>query len=116
MSDHFEKAIARFWSRVEKRGADECWLFQGASNGSGYGAIWMESRGEGSVNMARRIEVGNMIVRRGDEVWRITADRWPNGWSWNAYHGCGHLSGCRDDYPTAKAAMLAGAAWLNGGG
>lgn len=27
----------RFWSRVQKAGVDECWLWQGARTGSGYG-------------------------------------------------------------------------------
>lgn len=61
-----------------------------------------------------RVEVGNLIVRIGGTTYRVTADRWPNGWSWNAYaaDGIGHLFSRHDDYPTAKAAMLAGAAWL----
>jgi HNH endonuclease len=28
---------ARFWSRVDKRGKNDCWLFKGASTNAGYG-------------------------------------------------------------------------------
>lgn len=31
--------IARFWSRVDVRGPDDCWLWQGAKQGSGYGEM-----------------------------------------------------------------------------
>jgi hypothetical protein len=39
-----DKAIARFWSRVERRGANECWPFQTHINGSGYGTISLDGR------------------------------------------------------------------------
>ena len=35
----------RFWNKVEKRGADECWLWLGANDGK-YGQIWKEGRNE----------------------------------------------------------------------
>lgn len=41
--DH--KTIARFWSKVEQRGPDECWLFTRKLNGSGYGAIGVRRQG-----------------------------------------------------------------------
>lgn len=34
-----QKTIARFWSKVDKNGPDECWLFKSKLNGSGYGSI-----------------------------------------------------------------------------
>jgi len=30
----------RLWSRVDRRGPDECWPWQGATNKKGYGALW----------------------------------------------------------------------------
>jgi hypothetical protein len=30
----------RFWSKVDKRDEDECWNWQGAVDGKGYGAFW----------------------------------------------------------------------------
>lgn len=33
-------AVARFWSKVDKRPAGGCWLWTGAVSGDGYGALW----------------------------------------------------------------------------
>jgi hypothetical protein len=35
-----EKYITRFWSRVDKRGENECWNWLGGTNGRDYGEIW----------------------------------------------------------------------------
>lgn len=44
----------RFWSKVDKRGPDDCWLWTGALNGSmGYGTIQRGGRGEGQVRAHR---------------------------------------------------------------
>lgn len=32
--------IEKFWSRVDKRGADECWPWKGSFDKDGYGQIW----------------------------------------------------------------------------
>ena len=32
-------AAQRFWGQVDKRGDDECWIWQGPTNGSGYGSF-----------------------------------------------------------------------------
>jgi len=32
-----ESSISRFWSKVERRGASECWLWRGCLNKGGYG-------------------------------------------------------------------------------
>ena len=37
----------RFWARVEKRGATECWPWSGAPNAYGYGVIGRGRRGDG---------------------------------------------------------------------
>ena len=39
-----EKVGKRFWARVDKRGADDCWIWLGAKCGSGYGCIWFNKR------------------------------------------------------------------------
>lgn len=35
-----DKLIARFWSKVDKRGADECWPWLGTRDKDGYGKIY----------------------------------------------------------------------------
>ena len=35
----FEKALVRFWMRVERRGPDDCWLWTGALTNNGYGVF-----------------------------------------------------------------------------
>jgi hypothetical protein len=39
-----ESTIARFWSKVDKRGADECWRWRATLNPKGYGAFRMNAR------------------------------------------------------------------------
>jgi hypothetical protein len=43
----------RFWSKVEKRGPDECWPWRGARTGPGYGHIMVN----GKVTKAHRVAV-----------------------------------------------------------
>lgn len=58
----------RFWSKVERRSDDECWLWLSAMNAQGYGAIW---RGKAMPNypahrmaleLAGKPRVGNSIA------------------------------------------------------
>lgn len=39
-----EKTIARFWSKVERRGADECWPWRAAIHPGGYGMLGVKHR------------------------------------------------------------------------
>lgn len=52
-----EKTVARFWSKVEKRGSDDCWEWQGSRgcqrNGTArYGSFWL---GSGRYMAAHRV-------------------------------------------------------------
>lgn len=35
-----ERTKKRFWSKVDKRGPNDCWEWQGGIDGKGYGAFW----------------------------------------------------------------------------
>ncbi len=37
--DYLERLEERFWSKVDKAGPDECWLWTGALNNKGYGCV-----------------------------------------------------------------------------
>lgn len=37
--------LARFWSFVDRRGADDCWEWRGGRDGDGYGMFWFNGRG-----------------------------------------------------------------------
>lgn len=39
-----QQAIERFWSKVDKRGDSECWLWHGAQNSHGYGHLTYQQR------------------------------------------------------------------------
>lgn len=39
-----EKTIARFWSKVDKRGPDDCWMWSAGINVGGYGAFQASGR------------------------------------------------------------------------
>lgn len=43
---------ARFWNKVDKRGADECWLWTGSRNQKGYGRFTINQRGHPAQRVA----------------------------------------------------------------
>ena len=47
--------IERFWSRVAKRGREDCWIWQGTTNRSGYGLMAVGSRKPYRIIRAHRI-------------------------------------------------------------
>lgn len=51
----------RFWARVEKRGPEECWLWTGPLNRSGYGGIGVRgARNVGAHRVAYELLVGSI--------------------------------------------------------
>lgn len=48
------KRIERFWSYVDVRGPDECWLWTGSRNAKGYGQFGLCHKGRQSVALAHR--------------------------------------------------------------
>jgi hypothetical protein len=51
------KTIARFWSKVEKRGPDECWEWKLAKDRDGYG-VFSVGPGHGRQHRANRVAWG----------------------------------------------------------
>jgi len=49
----------RFWSKVERRGPDECWPFTGATDERGYGAFRLGSRALKAHRVAYQLERGD---------------------------------------------------------
>lgn len=37
-------AVQRFWEKVDKGSPDDCWLWQGDDNGSGYGKFYLDGK------------------------------------------------------------------------
>jgi hypothetical protein len=48
----------RFWAKVERRAADECWPWRGAGNGHGYGHVLRERRTVPAHRVAYELVVG----------------------------------------------------------
>lgn len=53
-----EKDIARFWSKVDKRGPDECWPWIGKRNRDGYGRLHISLREVGAHRVAHLVRSG----------------------------------------------------------
>ena len=53
-----EKTIARFWSKVERRGADECWPWLAFIDASGYGRLGLLGGAERAHRMSLWIASG----------------------------------------------------------
>lgn len=73
VSDTF---VTRFWSKVNVRREDECWLWKGAVNNKGYGTI--RSYGErGPVLYVHRVAVAlqGFVIRAGKMVHHTCGNR-----------------------------------------
>jgi hypothetical protein len=53
-----EIAIARFWSKVDKRGPDECWEWKARRDPDGYGVFWYDGKNRRASRMAWLSERG----------------------------------------------------------
>lgn len=48
----------RFWAKVDRRGADECWLWTGVRNYKGYGSLRLDGRNRVATHVALWLETG----------------------------------------------------------
>lgn len=48
----------RFWSKVDRRGEDECWLWQAGLDPKGYGNFWMDGTTRHAYRVAYELVVG----------------------------------------------------------
>jgi hypothetical protein len=53
---------ARFWTLIEKRGPDDCWLWQGGIGRKGYGVFQWEGRLQRAHRLAYKFAVGLIPV------------------------------------------------------
>lgn len=57
------EAPARFWSFVDKRGPDDCWEWQAARNGDGYGNFDVNGRTMGAHRFSGHLKAGRPLDR-----------------------------------------------------
>ena len=60
-----EKALARFWSKVDVRGPDECWPWKAPAS-SGYGRFWNGSKTVLAPRVALELTLGRQLLPRMD--------------------------------------------------
>jgi predicted DNA-binding protein YlxM (UPF0122 family) len=51
-----DKDIERFWSKVNKKGPDDCWEWMASKNASGYGYFWQKTKNFGAHRVAFMLE------------------------------------------------------------
>lgn len=79
----------RFWSKVERRGFDDCWLWSAPSvHPFGYGMFTLL---EGQLDSDRKRMVGAHRV-----AFRLVTGNWPDP---QALHGCDHPACCNAENP-----------------
>jgi hypothetical protein len=74
------KDIERFWSKVDKRGEDECWEWKDHKDRGGYGKIWLSGR--------------NVLAHR--FAWVIANGKMPDGLF--ACHKCDNPACCNPNH------------------
>ncbi|MFH8926355.1 helix-turn-helix domain-containing protein [Streptomyces pristinaespiralis] len=70
-TDEWQQSLAdRFWSKVDRREPDDCWLWTAALNGAGYGVMRPEGQRSGPTVKAHRVslmlagvDVEGLVVR-----------------------------------------------------
>lgn len=69
-ADWQQSLYDRFWSKVEKRGPDDCWLWTAATNEHGYGVMRPEGKRTGPTIKAHRValqlagvEIDGLLIR-----------------------------------------------------
>lgn len=68
-----ERTIARFWSKVDRRGPDECWLWTAGKDAYGYGQF-ADARAGGKQRIMKAHRV----------MWTLSVGAIPEG---DGYHG-----------------------------
>ena len=71
-----QDVLTRFWSKVERRGLDDCWRWQGPYLPSGYGAFWFGHNNVTAQRAAYALLVGTIpagaVVRHScDHKWCV---------------------------------------------
>lgn len=78
-----ESVLHRFWSKVDRRGKNECWPWKAYRSPSGHGRVQLGGRGARTITASRFMwELTHGPVPRGLEV----IHRCPNGWCMNPSH------------------------------
>jgi len=57
--EEYEK---RFWSYVDKKSDDECWIWKGSKSGCGYGYFFYHGADKGAHRMALQFKLGRPIT------------------------------------------------------
>ena len=58
---HRGDPLARFWTKVDRRGPDDCWLWTGATAGpQGHAVIWWDGRNSRASHVAVYLATGRM--------------------------------------------------------
>lgn len=71
--DHFESTVERFWSKVDRKGPDDCWLWTGAKQApNGCGLVYG--------NFGITVEIGSTCSYRAHRfAWFLTNGEIPEG-------------------------------------
>ena len=52
------EVVSRFWSKVDRRGPDDCWPWKANRYTNGYGQFWLRPRQEGAHRVAFKLTHG----------------------------------------------------------
>lgn len=60
-SKRLARNITRFWSKVDCRGPDECWVWLNATDGCGYGVFWANGRNNQAHRFSKEMRLGRQL-------------------------------------------------------